>query len=396
MAPGDRGDTSARTGRQDPTGWLDAVGPEAEPAASGRAKRGRREVGQDRAGDPFPLGAVAPPAATGHPDTGHPDTGLRNTGRDGDGSETDRPGAGRRGSGRDPGHRGTGQEPVDRESGHSDAEPDSRTSRAGRNLVAAVAVGLGLALAVAASLFFRKEAFVGLTSVAIVLGVWELAGALGEKRITIPVIPLGIGSLGMLVSAFVAGEEGLLVAFSLTAFGALLWRIIDGVTDAVRDVAASVFTAAYVPLLAGFAMLMLAAPDGALRIVVFILAVVASDVGGYTAGVLFGRRPLAPSVSPKKTWEGLAGSALMSMAVSAASVLLLLHGRWWAGVAVGAAAVVTATLGDLSESMLKRDLGVKDMGTLLPGHGGIMDRLDSLLPTAPAAYLLLTLLVPPG
>ncbi len=276
----------------------------------------------------------------------------------------------------------------------ADAAP-ARPSRAGRNLVAAIAVGVGLGGAAAASLAFRKEAFVALAAAAVVLGVWELAGALSVKHINVPVIPLAVGSIGMLVSAFVAGQEGLVVAFSLTAFGALLWRVLDGVEGAARDVAAAVFTAAYVPFLAGFALLMLAQPDGARRIVVFILVTVASDVGGYAAGVLFGRHPLAPSVSPKKTWEGFAGSAVTCMAAGTVGVAMLLHGRWWVGLAVGAAAVVTATLGDLSESLLKRDLGVKDMGTLLPGHGGLMDRLDSLLPTAPAVYVLLVLFVSP-
>jgi phosphatidate cytidylyltransferase len=121
---------------------------------------------------------------------------------------------------------------------------------------------------------------------------------------------------------------------------------------------------------------------------------VANDVGGYAAGVLFGRHPMAPTVSPKKSWEGFAGSAVLCVVVGVALVTVLLDGAWYAGAAVGAAAVVTATVGDLSESLLKRDLGVKDMGDLLPGHGGIMDRLDSLLPTAPAVYFLLALLVP--
>jgi len=251
-----------------------------------------------------------------------------------------------------------------------------------------------MAAAIIASLVFRKEAFVGLVGVAVVVGVWELAGAFAAKEIIIPVIPLGVGSLGMLVSAFVAGEDGLLVSFALTAFGVLLWRIIDGAEDAARDVVASVFTAAYVPFMAGFAMLMLAAPDGAKRVAAFVLVCVASDTGGYAAGVMFGRHPMAPTVSPKKSWEGFAGSTVACLLVGAASVHYLLDGRWWVGAAVGAAAVVTATLGDLSESLIKRDLGVKDMGHLLPGHGGIMDRMDSLLVTAPAVYVLLSLLVP--
>jgi phosphatidate cytidylyltransferase len=200
----------------------------------------------------------------------------------------------------------------------------------------------------------------------------------------------------MLVSAFVAGEDGLLVSFTLTAFGVLLWRIIDGAGGAARDVAAAVFVAAYVPFLAGFTMLMLAMPDGARRVIVFMAVTVANDVGGYATGVLAGRHPMAPSISPKKSWEGLAGSFVLCMVVGAGTVHWLLHGSVLAGVIVGAAAAATATLGDLSESLVKRDLSIKDMGNLLPGHGGIMDRLDSLLPTAPAVCLLLLILVPAG
>jgi phosphatidate cytidylyltransferase len=227
------------------------------------------------------------------------------------------------------------------------------------------------------------------------VAVWELSLVMGAKRVSIPVPPLAVGAVGMLVSAFVAGPPGLLVAFALSAFGVLLYRVIEGFDGAVRDVAAGVFTAAYVPFLAAFSLLLLAADDGPSRVVVFILVTVCSDVGGYVAGVLFGRHPMAPTVSPKKSWEGFVGSVGACTAVAAVAIVVLLDGPWWAGLAVGAATAVTATLGDLSESLLKRDLGVKDMGNLLPGHGGIMDRLDSLLPTAPVVYVLLTLLVPP-
>jgi phosphatidate cytidylyltransferase len=155
-----------------------------------------------------------------------------------------------------------------------------------------------------------------------------------------------------------------------------------------------VFVALYVPFLASFAMLMLRQEDGPFRVVLFVAVTVASDVGGYVAGVLFGRHRLAPSISPGKTWEGVAGSTLFCLAVGVAGVMILLHGTWWAGLILGIAATVTATLGDLVESMLKRDIGIKDMGSLLPGHGGVMDRLDSLLPTALVSWLVLSLLVP--
>jgi len=265
--------------------------------------------------------------------------------------------------------------------------------RAGRNLPAAIGVGVLLGGMTLGSLFTRPEAFVALVSVVVVLAVWELAGAMAAKQIVVPVIPLAVGSLGMLVSAYLAGEEGLLVSFTLTGFGVLLWRIVDGMEGALRDVTAGLFTAAYIPLLAGFAILLLADDNGPRRVVTFILVTVASDIGGYIAGVIAGKHPMAPTISPKKSWEGFVGSVAFCLIAGVATVVLLLDGRWWVGLLLGAAAAVCATLGDLSESLLKRDLGVKDMGSLLPGHGGIMDRLDSLLPTAPVAYLLLHLLV---
>ena len=271
----------------------------------------------------------------------------------------------------------------------------ARAARTGRNLPMAIMVGGILGAAAIASLFTRKEAFVGLASLAVVLAVWELAAALSARKLAVPVIPLAVGSLGMLVSAFVAGEEGLLVSFTLTAFGVLLWRIIDGVSGAVRDVAAAVFTAAYVPFLGGFTVLLLAAPDGPRRVLLLLILVVVSDVAGYGVGATLGRRPMAATVSPKKSWEGFAGSLLACAVAGAVGIDVLLDGRWWVGLVLGLAIAVTATLGDLAESLLKRDLGVKDMGSVLPGHGGVMERLDSILFSAPVAYLVLLTLLPP-
>ena len=156
------------------------------------------------------------------------------------------------------------------------------------------------------------------------------------------------------------------------------------------------FTAAYVPLLCSFAALMVVAPRRRRpRARRSCICVVASDVGGYTAGVIAGKHPMAPTISPKKSWEGFAGSQVAGMVGGRARAsVFLLNGPWWAGVLTGALLVVCATLGDLIESLIKRDLGIKDMGTLLPGHGGLLDRLDSLLPTALVAWAVLSLLVP--
>jgi phosphatidate cytidylyltransferase len=276
-------------------------------------------------------------------------------------------------------------------------EAPPQATRAGRNLPAAVAVGLGLLALVGASLFLVKEAFVVVAVLAVGGSLWELSHAFARRGINLPLLPLLVGTIGILVSSYVAGEEALLVSFMLTAGGVVVWRVIDsGGVDALRDSTAGVFAAAWLPFLAGFVMLMLAMPDGARRVLLFVLLAVASDVGGYAAGVMFGRHPLAPSVSPKKTWEGLAGSVLLSCLVGAAGITWLLGGDPLVGVGLALATVGTATLGDLAESLIKRDLELKDMGTLLPGHGGVLDRLDSLLLTAPVVHLVLLAALPVG
>ena len=271
----------------------------------------------------------------------------------------------------------------------------TRTPRPGRDLPDAIVVGVAMLVAVVASLFIRKEAFAVVAVLAVSAGLWELAQAFTRRNIHLPLLPLLVGSVGILVSAYTAGPEALFVAFMLTVGGVVVWRVLDGSGQpALRDATAGAFAAAYLPFLGGFVMMMLAEPDGAARVMLFILLCVASDVGGYTVGVLLGRHPLAPSVSPKKTWEGLAGSMVLACVVGVVGVQLAFDGEPLVGVILGLATVVTATLGDLAESMLKRDLELKDMGRLVPGHGGLLDRLDSLVLTAPAVYVVLTVFQP--
>ena len=272
--------------------------------------------------------------------------------------------------------------------------PVTKPSRAGRDLPAAIAVGVGLGVLIVVSLLLRKELMLVVVVAAVGLGVWELRRALAQVSIVVPLVPSLVGSVSMILSAYVGGGEALIVTLGLTCVGILLWRIADGVLDAVRDVAGGFFVAVYPSFLAGFAALMLAPDDGARRIVVFILVTVLSDVGGYVFGVLFGRHPMAPSVSPKKSWEGFGGSVFTCVAGGAVAVVLFLDGPWWGGAVLGACVAVAATVGDLTESTVKRDLGIKDMSTILPGHGGIMDRLDSLLLVAPVAWALLAWVVP--
>lgn len=227
-----------------------------------------------------------------------------------------------------------------------------------------------------------------LALVACGLALWELARAVRTRGIMMPLLPLLVGAAGILITAYTSGVEAMWVAFMLTAGGTFIWRILDGSGPAaLRDATAGIFAAAYIPFLAGFLVLMLTGDGGPWMVLTFIVLVVSNDVGGYIAGVLFGKHPMAPTVSPKKSWEGFAGSILLTVAVGVAMTVLALDGQWWAGAVLGVLTVIAATIGDLSESLLKRDLGVKDMGTLLPGHGGVLDRIDSMLIAAPVIYI---------
>ncbi|MCO6011099.1 phosphatidate cytidylyltransferase [Actinoallomurus purpureus] len=274
------------------------------------------------------------------------------------------------------------------------AETGKKKRRPGRNLPIAVGVGLGLGAVVLVSLYTVKEIFLGVVVVFIGMAVWELIRAFGTRGVRIAQVPLMAGGLAMLVCTYVWGTTALVATFALTVLAILLWRLTGGQEGYVRDATAGVFAAAYVPFLAAFVVLMLHASDGPDRIIVFIAVTVASDIGGFFAGSFLGTHKMAPAISPKKTWEGFTGSSLTCMAVGGLLLPWLLDGAWWQGVLVGAAAVCSATLGDLIESMIKRDLGIKDMGTLLPEHGGVMDRLDSLLATVPVVWLLFQAFVP--
>jgi phosphatidate cytidylyltransferase len=276
----------------------------------------------------------------------------------------------------------------------ADESAESSKSRAGRNLPAAIGVGVGLGAVIVATLFVYRPSFAVLVGVAIAYGSYELSHVIATTGTRISLVPVVVGGVASLVAGWQKGPNGLVVGILLTAVALLLWRLADGAMGYLRDVTASMLVVAYVPALGGFAILLAHPDDGAARILTFVVTVVCSDTGGYASGVLFGKHPLAPIVSKAKTWEGFAGSVLFCSTAGILFLTLTFHEAWWKGLLFGLAIVVTATLGDLGESMIKRDLGVKDMGTLLPGHGGIMDRLDSMLPCAAVAYLLLSHFAP--
>ncbi|WP_182526204.1 phosphatidate cytidylyltransferase [Nocardioides dongkuii] len=274
--------------------------------------------------------------------------------------------------------------------------------RAGRDLPAAIGSAFVLLAAIAASLAFWKTAFMVIVAIAVVVAIWELHRALLTKDIDIPEQPLMVGGVVMVVVAYVWGAPALVTATAVTALGVMLWLLRRGIDGYVKNATAAVFTLVYVPFLGSFVALLLAEggrtgggfdDDGVKGILVFILITVASDTGGYAAGVLFGRHPMAPVISPKKSWEGFAGSLVATTLGGMALVVYLLDGDWWVGLLLGLVAVVMATLGDLCESVIKRDLGIKDMSQVIPGHGGLMDRLDSLLATIAPVWLMLHYLV---
>ncbi|AXI74311.1 MULTISPECIES: phosphatidate cytidylyltransferase [Streptomyces] len=270
--------------------------------------------------------------------------------------------------------------------------------RAGRDLRAAIGVGVGLGAVIVASLFFVKAIFVGVIALAVVVGLWELTSRLREQKgINAPLVPLAVGGAAMVVAGYARGAEGAWVAMALTALAVLVWRMTEPPEGYLKDVTAGVFAAFYVPFLATFVAMMLTSDDGPWRVLTFLVLTVVSDTGAYAVGWRFGTHKLAPRISPGKTREGLLGAVSFAMVAGALCMEFLIDGgSWWQGLLLGLAVAVSATLGDLGESMIKRDLGIKDMGTLLPGHGGIMDRLDSLLPTAPVVWLLLVLFVGSG
>ncbi|MFI9390351.1 phosphatidate cytidylyltransferase [Streptomyces bauhiniae] len=266
---------------------------------------------------------------------------------------------------------------------------------AGRDLSAAIGVGVGLGVVIIASLFVVKAVFVGVVAVAVVVGLWELTSRLQERKgIRAPLVPLAVGGAAMVVAGYARGAEGAWVAMALTALAVLVWRMTQPPEGYLKDVTAGVFAAFYVPFLATFVAMMLTADDGPWRVLTFLVLTVVSDTGAYAVGWRFGKHKLAPRISPGKTREGLMGAVAFAMVAGALCMHFLIDdGAWWQGLILGLAVACSATLGDLGESMIKRDLGIKDMGTLLPGHGGIMDRLDSLLPTAPVVWLLLVAFV---
>jgi len=285
---------------------------------------------------------------------------------------------------------------------HLDQANERIKARTGRDLILAILVGLGFGAILLASLMFIKELFVPIALAIAVLGIFELTRALGAAGRRVDIVPQIIAGVALVLAGYFAPPWLIWVTLLFAVVLVIVWRLLaqmlskDGRTygDVLTDVIVSGFVQIYVPFLTGVALLLLAQEGGQWWVLAFIGIAVASDTGAYAAGLAFGKHPMAPRISPKKTWEGFAGAVVAAIAAGVLLAIFLLNLPWWAGVLFGVAILLSATLGDLGESMIKRDIGIKDMSSWLPGHGGLLDRLDSILPSTIPALSLYFLLSP--
>ncbi len=269
-------------------------------------------------------------------------------------------------------------------------------ARTGRNLPLAILIGVGLGLALVFSLIFVKALFMIFAGALIGFTSFELASALRFAGRDVPRWPTAAVAVAAVPAAFYLADQGRWLVTLAGILFVALWRVVElagpghrGTARALwSDVAAGTFIQAYVPFLGSFAVLLAAQNGGEWWTLAFLLLVISIDTGAYATGLLFGKHAMAPRISPKKTWEGFAGSVVMALLAGVLLAVFMLQEPWWFGLIFGAVIVFTATVGDLTESLIKRDLGIKDISTWLPGHGGFLDRLDSILPSAAAAYVL--------
>ncbi len=272
-----------------------------------------------------------------------------------------------------------------------ESPPLAPTGRAGRNLPAAIGTAVVLIAVVVVTLLFSHISFVVFVAVLAAAGLWELGGAFARVGINLTMPPLYMGALGILICAWFLGVEAAMVATYLTAFAVISWRLVDPqLKSRTQDVVLSVFSVMYVPFLASFVVLMLREFHSAWIVAVFVAVIAMNDIGGWFTGVLFGRHPMAPRLSPKKSWEGFAGS-VTACAATGVGAFYFLGAAWWWGIIAGITAAIVGTLGDLLESLIKREVGLKDTSGLLPGHGGVLDRIDALLMFAPIFHFIVRL-----
>ncbi|MGM7670223.1 phosphatidate cytidylyltransferase [Microbacterium sp. A93] len=281
--------------------------------------------------------------------------------------------------------------PMTRRQRREAEQVTARTKKAGRNLPAAITVGVLLLGGALVGLVWWPVVLAILVIALLLLGVTETSRAISRRGLEIPRVPLWVGAIAMPVGAFAGGVEALVLALLGTMLLILVWAAVEDLPARGESVMASGFIVLWVPFLLSFAIALLGQDQGNLMVACMLLMVVSNDTFGYIVGANLGKHPMAPKISPKKSWEGFAGSVAGSVVVGTLAVYLFLDHPWWVGSLLGLLTVASATAGDFAESMIKRELNIKDMGSMLPGHGGAMDRLDSLVFSAPVAYMVFAL-----
>lgn len=298
--------------------------------------------------------------------------------------------------------RGDFENHVNQAREHLDQANERIKARTGRDLILAILVGLGFGVVLLGSLLFLKELFIPIALAIAVLGIFELTRALRTAGRRIDLVPQVAAGVVLVLAGYFAPAWLTWVTLLFAVALVVVWRLLaqmiakDGRTygDVLTDAVVGGFVQIYVPFLAGLALMLLRQEGGQWWVLGFIAVAVASDTGAYAAGIAIGKHPMAPRISPKKTWEGFGGAVIAAGAAGVLLALFLLEMPWWAGLIFGIAILLSATLGDLGESLIKRDIGIKDMSSWLPGHGGLLDRLDSILPSTVPALTLYFLLSP--
>lgn len=268
---------------------------------------------------------------------------------------------------------------------------------AGRNLPVAIGVGIGLGALVIFAMWAGQLTWYIVVAAAVAVAMWEVLTRLREHSYHLPRTLMILGGQAMVWSSWPLETKGLMAVYVISVLALMFGRLFHNgrhrpPINYLRDMSVSVFVLTWIPMFGSFAAMLSATSQGAATILVFMLCVVASDTGGYITGVMFGSHPMAPAVSPKKSWEGFAGSIVFGMVTGALSIHFLLEREAWVGAIMGLGLVVCASLGDLVESQFKRELGIKDMSNILPGHGGLMDRLDGMLPAAMVTWVAISFL----
>ena len=294
------------------------------------------------------------------------------------------------------------QEQVQATKAQFDATSERIQQRTGRNLLLAVPIGIVLGGLLLLSLIFIKELFMIFAAAVAGFTGFEFATALRVAGLRIPRIPLAILGVALVPAAYYLHASGQWFVAIAAVLLLWAWRLVEDIARVhradgrglIRDLSASALAFLYVPFLACFSVLLVAQTNGEWWTLAALILVVAVDTGAYAAGVMFGKHPMAPTISPKKTWEGFAGAAVVALAAGVILAVFMLHAPFWFGFVFGALLLGSATMGDLTESLIKRDIGIKDMSSWLPGHGGFFDRLDSILPSVALAYVLYEIFSP--